>query len=863
MHEAVMPNTCEVPVTEVIPDVPYPDLAPMPEGQRRWQEGDELPFPDELARRPADFELIKRWCREYKAESDRVFKGNRAGRRAHRFDYKNVVGGKDGITLHNFLKDEYMGHTWSCIAWIEAGGDSVPREQQQPCTPMQPHDAGAQSEWRLDRISADAAACNYQDKDLIDAVTKRGFRSHSAALYDNTVMLVPNYGSFWPETEFARVQTDMDRFDFARPRVTGGWTLFPPYLVCRVHPRSVAVTETLSQSAAGGGEVAVLKRRICLDPGCPRPPHGRRWGPHESIAWNDMINLEDRSIFPKVRYPGVDAFAKTLAILRSSGIPVAMVMDDMRGYYRMFPRYWREVPFAMLWVDGKGMCQDWALCFGESPNVQWSQRMSTFFLFKVLDALLGVQRQWRTGGLVPLRYRARLDVWEDARRAQRERLLMARRTTLRAVQCKPWEEAERMVAVEAAGMRTATPWWGNQVYIDDVLQAAFTFFAETVAATAQTVFDHYNVELADGRPCFRTGKPTKDKHRVVLEDGEAEILGIEIAPCVDTDGTGQGKGVRRLTELRAEKYALAGELLVGCKRTSEDYVTGWMGRMHFASSALPELRPLTLKLLATLQPYWAMRGTVALSPASWEVIQSACTVLRANVGSALWPCEEPLGMRGRPVVHVHTDAARNLDARPSEFVGWGGWVYVEETDTIFIAYGRWTRYEQERLCITSLELHAQTCMLEIAQQVLQASGFTPEVDVLQVTDNKGSRDVASGISAHSPALRVLLAHRAAQMAERPQQRVVNAHCLRELGDECDDLSKGHLAEAITGLHQRFGFKARVVLVDSLPREQRLLDEAIAATVLAATPKCALVSAKGRERRRERDGGEGRLEMAER
>ena len=190
-------------------------------------------------------------------------------------------------------------------------------------------------------------------------------------------------------------------------------------------------------------------------------------------------------------------------------------------------------------------------------------------------------------------------------------------------------------------------------------------------------------------------------------------------------------------------------------------------------------------------------------------------------------------------------------------------MYVEETDTIFIAYGRWTRYEQERLCITSLELHAQTCMLEIAQQVLQASGFTPEVDVLQVTDNKGSRDVASGISAHSPALRVLLAHRAAQMAERPQQRVVNAHCHRELGDECDDLSKGHLVEAIAELHQRFGFKARVVLVDSLPREQRLLDEAIAATVLAATPKCALVSANGRERRRERGGSERRLEVAER
>jgi hypothetical protein len=786
------------------------------------------------------------WCAIYEEQWRLVQQSSKPGKQPHRFRYdlfKGKLGGRRGLLIKDFLAPQFVGIQWDLRPWL--------RDHAQPCVPLVDVHPGVHSEWDLDRIRKDAFQMGYPDRDIISDCCDVGFRSHSEQDGSNVVYLCPNYAAFWLHHSFTQEKAAEDRVGFAKPRLEGSYKEAPPMLPCRIHPRGVAVVFVQGETDPATGKPKVLKKRITVDPMAPRAPPGAMWEPGEDISWNAGVDISDPSTYPQIQYGSVDRYARGVAVLASAELPLGQAKWDVRGYFRALTRNSREVPYALQWVDGVfGIQEDWSLQFGETPNPGISQRMSSFFRWRIYQEVEREQRRWRAEGLVPPPLRAQLTAWEQARRdsqpaddaawleAETQRQLVALRAADEAMQDLVEfrvDEAtlqRRASTAAAQALKDRPPcdlWAFGDVFIDDHYWSAFDFFVSAVVTIVEDVCAGYGVELADGRVCPITGVTLKNKSEVCRNDTPMEILGIVITPRT-SDG---GAGSRRLTPERAQAYAAAGEAVVGKPSAPRLFIQSWLGKLCFAGTALPRIKALLYGLLGSLKQHWAGYDHVTLGPLAWAAIADACAALRANDGAALWPMRAPLGSHGRRVVWTGSDAARAPDAPPSEYVGWGFWIFAEGTDTVLICAGRWQPRHQE-LCITTLELAVENAALQEAQELARglwgglAHTGASNVDIVQLGDNHGARDVAMGVRAASPALRAMLRHRSDVASQLHGGRVANLWSHREMLDEPDLLSKGKMAEAIAQLHVRFGRRVRIVRVPTPTCLHPALDASISA-----------------------------------
>jgi len=871
---APMPPSCTPPVMAPVPVPEYVEFA------------GTLPMPADLPRDPNDWVRVQRWCEVYEREFIRCMTPDAQGRK-RKFRYKKLEGGRRGLLIRDYLKEEYAPWAWSLREWSASGG-------KKPCTPERPHDAQQNSMWDLAAIKEAGEAISYPDQDILMDLCVNGIRSHAEAMNSNIVLLAPNYSGFWEWPEHVSGMCEGDRTEYAKPRIIGSYRL-PPVLCCRIHPRSVAVQPQVGVDEQG--KPLPPKKRTTLDPACPRPPRGLKWQageaepgcptgplqwepeleakaaagseewrPHES--WNDSCDMADRSKHPHVKYASVDQFARQVAVLKSAGLPVAMLLNDLSSYYRWLPTYWRERPANLQWVDVEhAIEEELMLVFGATTNCAAAQRVSFLLLTLVERALWAEQKRWVAEGLVPAEQAEQLAAWTAAREKQYAEQWAARLAELQLSEDSS-EAAQAKMEEEQRWAPQPGQWFGSQVYIDDFMHTSFDFFIKRVDVISAAVLAKYGVDVADGALVPATvsadglrmvpPRQRKNKKQLARAGTSVQALGIVIDPLA-----ADGRGWRCLDAVRAITYAEAGEAMLVGRVASRRHLQSWLGRVVFAASALPELRPCFLRILSTLRQGWSKHDSVSVGATTKEAVTLACGVLRRNKGCALWPLRPEPGAAGRSVIWTWTDSARAPDAPPEEFVGWGAVVFVEGLDTVWTAAGRWSAWEQQ-LDITTLEGHVQNLALEMAVGVAadlkvgdSASHAVPgravEYDVIQVCDNRGARHVFNELRAGAASLRVITEQRMARQASRPGVRTFGCWANREFCQPSDDLSKGKPAEAIAGLRKQLSPELRAVRLQQPRAEWRSLDPAVSAKIhyeARVTEK----SACGPRARRARRGG---------
>ena len=802
-RRAVPPIQWQPPRTRVIPvrlekmfsgQMPYPHELPGPGREGLWQQ-------------------VVEWCEAYESEWRLVELGKQPGHTPHRFNVEKIPGGRGGLILKDFLDPAYADWVWDLRPWLESG---AVRGKGPRCVPMAPVSAQSNSDWRLAPLAEDAAGINYTDENIVFEACVCGIRSHSSELEENTTVLMPNYAGFWKDgaPEFVQGKSDEDRLHFARPRLTGGYK-YPAFMNARVHPRGVAV-----QYNSETGEV---KMRLTADEGAPRPPHGSQWDEGESVAWNDGIDLADPELYPELKFANVDKYAKGLAVLASSGIPIGQCKTDIRGYYRQLSRYWREHGAGQQWCTFKNKIeQDSRLNFGARGNPNTASRV-TGLLWSLIEVEIdSAQAAWEAQGRVPVAERAKLEAWAaDRRRAMAEHWA----AELERLQqtCASDAEAREELAELRHGEGRADRWFTGNFYVDDLFAGAFDFFVEEVLECMMRVLARYNVEAADGRFSLWKGDYIANKTelcRAAEECGGAmEVLGVLLDPV---------SGRRSITEFRAKRYVAGGKTLLGQRVANRTVLQSWLGKVIFASCAIPALRAGFQALLATLRQGWSSQNAVAMGSTAWEQIKMICALLVSGRGCALWPNRLPMGSGERRLVWTFGDAARDPLAPHEQFVGYGLWFWVEGEETAHVRVGRWSKWEQQ-LCPTSLELHTANMVMAWA---LSEKPAGEDWDVIQVTDSSSAKDVAMRVHARSAAERMLLQRRGEMLAEHAGSRCAVVHAHREFLQDCDDGSKGKLSSMIDLLQQRFDGAVGVRSGGRMPPEWRALEAVVEAKAAA-------------------------------
>ena len=841
LRTAPMPTQCYAPKTAVVPEV-------LPTG--RWPPEREAPPAEQMQRATREgepgtpLERVKAWCLSYHKEWARV-RRCRAGRRggrgktggSARFDYDALSeGGRKGLTIDDFFLPPFKNDIWDFKEYWASGGKARP-------TPIQFEHPQVHSEWELGLMAEDAQAMGYTDKNGMHDLTQLGHRSHASCVFDNKVCLFPNHVGFFKDTageRFVHAKLEEDRKGFRIKKLWGSCR-FPQRLTCRLHPRGIAV-----QHKPDG----TVKRRLTCDASWPRPDPRERsklGGAQAGAGWeaswplpgpdapdrrsfNDHCPLQDPLLVPPEarRYGTVDGFARGAAVLKASGLRVGMWAHDLRAYYRFMTSYTFDVHCNLQWCECEvGFEEDYNLQFGAAMNCAKATATSAFFMARIRQELCAEQERWRTSGrldALPPDTQAKLKAWERERTAAGSPALGLSRGELADARVQ-WRAARlrlpQRIAKEQAWIaekrRAACPWWTDAFMIDDFFGAAFSFFMPTVLEVVRRVFARYNVILADGRRDEVTGQPSPNKHQVSYD--EMVILGVEISL--------QGEaGKRRLTEARAEKYALEALAMAEQQRAATDEFASLLGKLVFAVQVLPALRGVVAGLLGLVEQHWGGLRTMRVNGAAAGMLRLAARILREDEGMVLFPMGQPPGAEYRPVVWIFTDAARNLDT--DEFTGMGIWCWPEGSDTVFTASSAWLPGEQ-RLHIAALELATANIGLELAQHVLAkiCGGYeaAADADVIMVTDSLSAVAVVRGVRATSPALRVLVQERMRSAARRPQQRVLTGHCFREQGEEADSLSKDDMAAFRQQLRRRFGREMRVVAMDPPTAEVRSLQRA--------------------------------------
>ena len=781
LRTAPMPDQCRPPTTK-------PKRAPL---RPAWPADRPLPTsPYEIVNDRRDWDRITAWFKAYKAEFTLAWEAHAQGR-PFRFRYTRLEGGRSGLRIDDVLKPEFAHWVWDLRGWLASDG-------QEPLSILQDEPAQRHSEWRLAALKEDAEAAGFQDEALLHDLCETGFKSWSTQCTANRVVLCPNYASMWDEVAFCSENCESRRTGFAVPRLTGRWQS-APFLPMRCHPRSVA-----SQTNVAGA----VKLRVCVDPGAIRHPGGGDWpDPLDDISWNAGVDLQDAESHPPAVYAATNEFAKSVAVLRTIGMPVTLMKSDLCAFFNQLPMSTRDMHAAVQIVDPDLMAEtECRLIFGNSQNPAQSQRVSMLLQFLIQLDLDKVQRAWLDHDVWPA------ELTRDADGLHAKELV------------QDWVRDRR-----AAGVSTA--FYALCTFVDDTMMACPSFWAATMKRVAMAVFKRYRVDVADGSVDEFTGLPRKDKWEESQPDGELECLGVAVTLDMGVMGTrGTGSlGVRRLTQHRAETYAQHGERLMLDTLIPLE-LSSFLGRVSFASQVLPEIGPLFRWLLAAMPPGWAYDGKkgfhatsavhhhgtrIKLTQPRKRRLGAICNALRRNVGSALWPMETDIGAHGRRVVWCHTDAARIVPegdaagapgAPTATKEGFGGWIWPRGHDTVFYVHDEWSAEEMVELDITSLEYFTTTLMLEAAVQLSEAMGEIAPTDYCMVGDNESaSAHVGRTGQARATTLRRLALRRARQLEPRAAcDRCISLHVHRHLGEEADCLSKHEIEEFAVRVRARLG-----------------------------------------------------------
>lgn len=811
-HGKTVPSTQKWLRTAPMPIMSNPPVtSPRPTpAQPVWPAGVPLPFPLQLASSKKKWLLVDRWYREYQTEFRQAVKN---GRR-NRFCYNKIIGGKHGLVIRNFLSTNYHGidlsqWQWDLREYWESGG-------KKPAKPLQYQHAEENSDWKLDLLQKDALAAGFTDKHLLQQLCVEGFSSASSQLSENTIVLCCNYKGASDHNEFVAKDMAKRRTKYKKPRTRGGWHGVP-FANCRLHPISVAEQISIT---------GVAKLRMTRDPGASRDPHvlvepePQTAGEDiaeptfvesdEFVSLNGGVDLADPKNHPPAKYATVDAHARAAAVLHASGRKLVQWKSDLSAFFNQLALHTKDVPSNVQFSDPEvGIEEMLRLEFGNSQNPAQAQRTSLLLLFLADKKLRELQSEFITNGKVPKDVLA-------------------------------WM-AER----EEAGV--STQFYFMSTFIDDTMALALDFFHEAAEAALISVFHLYCVDVADGSWDDFAKEFRKDKFERSEPDGPLECLGVAVSV--------EGHGGRNLLPQRAELYAASGEALLKQKRVPPKLLQSFLGRVSFASQCVEGVGPMFRQLLSCLPKGWAgvvddvygewqpPRAHLKLTPRAKSSLAELCATVRRNKPTALWPMETPMGST-RPVTWALGDAARNEEAPPSQYVGFGGWIYMPGSDTIYYLHSKWPRPAMLDLDITSLEHFTSTVMMEAVAEVHKMLGRDEPQDIWIAGDNRGaSVHVGQSGRATAAPLRSLAAARSARPTHKASDRVVHTHIRRQFNGESDHLSKGKIDDFEREVNERFGRTMQFARLPTQFIRWEVLEEArliaVEAKATAAAAKAAV------------------------
>jgi hypothetical protein len=695
----------------------------------------------------------------------------------HRFDFNELEGGRTGLHIPpEGIKPELRGVQWH----IES--------ENGPCSPAEWVHPQLNTEldlpaiWKYVVESWDTED-PFPDIDIVYQLCHRGLSNNST--FETGVSLHPNYEKLYEWSSFVREKTKQKLTEFDIPRLLGPFDFCPAVPMCLL-PRNIA-TEQLD--AEGN-----VKPRQTVNPGAGTKPFKGTKAP-DSI--NGLTDTSDKGKFPSLEYFALRQLSVAVGILLTAGIPLAQGATDMESWYEQLPRAFFDTFLQMQMTTSFRIYRDPRLVFGFVSECHTSQRVS--FLLR-----------WAGG--------------REVRKVQRH----IEGNTVKAALVP--EQATLYSSIRRA-MGGTGDWFELGFFFDDCQHACFDFFATSVRRGLQTVWDLFNVSVADGRQLAR--RLVKNKTEDADQYQPLIMLGLQqvISP----------PGRRTVPLDKRQRYSDAGFDL--CKEATASPVPWkrrrldrWTSQMGFAASVDPIMRADLQQLRSTLGS--AHGAGVRPTDRSIQAIKALSERIKVQSGVALLPTRAPMDSSVRPVVHVYTDAARDL-TRPDS--GYGILFFEQRSRVVMYQRGPWTRHEQKFLQSTSLELHSMNMALQIVAEWIEPwwprpppnpHGVGPHVwfDVHSVVDNSAAGDAIGNSQRASQAAERQLSQQRAHWLQANQVRVMSAHSIRETRfvEAADDLSKADMKSF--GQKMRSLLGSDVTLVEMPPPRQgaRSLEPALRA-----------------------------------
>lgn len=712
--------------------------------------------PKELWHKEQHWENLCQWFSKYDAEVKKC-EAYKDKAKPRRFRYNDLPGGRNGIRIPGSERDprftgmriHIKGKDGPCIA--------------QRWTPVQENtELNLANIWRyvLDTWDTEDP---FPDMEIAWELCWVGLSNRSN--YDKEeVVCMPNYNGFWDNLTFAQKKENEKLTAFRINRlVRFEATDFCPAVPSMHLPRSV---QTQQKNADGS-----VKPRATIDPGAGgRPGQKEDHDPDPSI--NAKVDLENKELFPSIKYFTVAALGEAAAILKTSGLKLHQSAYDAEFFYEQFPRVCDEIDAQFQKVSSGSSTVDTRAIFG----------------MRAEPATLN-----RCGYLIR---------WCTAREMDKLQT-NAERTNILSAEATKYIKMRRKQG--HSGSLAATG-----IYFDDQGTVCIEEVKRLTLQAQQTIWQLFEVSMADGRT--DPHRTVKDK-RLEMGEGEGELVLLGLVLDLVKPGR------RTLGTQKKRDYAATGRALLATASIGETWnpadLETWVGQMGWAATVNPALR-LNLNILrSALGSEWNKHHVTPTAPAR-SVINQLIEELESSQGVALMPTLAPYdGSTGIPVFHIVTDAAR--DPNTKGFKGYGGFITEPGSTVIHWFKQEFSKYEMEQLHPSALELYGMTAGIFILAQWAQQ--WLPEpstegkgiierrwLDVVNICDNQSaSEHIANSNKAHKEAERQLIRERTTLLIKH-RIRAASVHCIRETEaiQAADHLSNGDVTAAQEKLQHLFG-----------------------------------------------------------
>ena len=445
-----------------------------------------------------------------------------------------------------------------------------------------------------------------------------------------------------------------------------------------------------------------------IDLSWPHPSAGRSG----AVSVNDAI---DRSAWVQVRLMRVAQLAETIAILKTSGVPVKVWAFDCQAYYRKTGRRRGEVWRNCVAVS-EGFVVDEREQFGDASAAVKCCRQSSFLAWLVARALAAVDAEFPPSDVRVLAWLARR---REAKLAAREGSEMGS-CGIYVDDCGGASLDDALHTAQGAPLHKSGPdaLDGGGEHCGAVMRRAEAHFHAAVMAIGAT--GHASEVSKEVPPCDRN-----------------VCLGVEL----DVEGEGR----MRLSVWKRERYAERAERVLARAVCSGEEFESMLHRLLFAACCMPEgrqfLNPLFRvakasfrlsggRVVVTSRVKHALRWWVAHLGGSHEGVPLACRGAFPSLGSG-------------EVVVMYSDASGGF--------GFGAWT-LWGGEVLYIA-GEWDVAEREGLHINVKELLATTVALAT---FLEATAARYAVEF---TDNTVAEGAARRLAPSSAQLQKLVERR--------------------------------------------------------------------------------------------------------